>query len=394
MPIFDAFLILLTAVTLGANHLLPAGRWRVWLLCVSSALYIAYLDLGALVVAAIMAAFAYLCAMGVQRLSKGLPRRAGMAVGITGLLGALAYYKYRGFFLGSLGIVPQDGPVHTLWVPLGISFLTFRLIAYFVDQQLPKAERPSVDRFALFVLFFPTFIAGPLERWVTFHRGPSLTVDLSQAGWALERILYGVAKKVILADRLAQFLLKASAGPLDPSRRDAWIMFFGYAAQIYFDFSAYSDIAIGLGRLLGYDIMENFNRPYLARNMADFWRRWHISLSEWIRVYLFMPIATRRPSVARLHVATLVSMALCGLWHGAGWNFVLWGVYNGVGISAFHLWAAARRKFPVAAAMGQWRFAGPLSIALTYVYVTFSFVFFCKPLDYTAVILRQMLGGH
>jgi alginate O-acetyltransferase complex protein AlgI len=394
MPIFDAFLIILTAVTLVAYHLLPVPRWRVWLLCLSSALYIAYLDLGALVVAVVLAAFAYLGAMGVQRLAKGPARKTAMAAGIAGLLAGLVYYKYRGFFLGAIGIAPQDAPVHTLWVPLGISFLTFRLIAYFVDQQLPKAERPAVDSFALFVLFFPTFIAGPIERWTTFHRGPSLTVDRSAAGWALERILYGVAKKVIIADRLTQFLLKASAGPLDPSRRDSWIMFFGYAAQIYFDFSAYSDIAIGLGRLFGYDIMENFNRPYLARNMADFWRRWHISLSEWIRVYLFMPIATRRPSTARLHVATLVSMALCGLWHGAGWNFVLWGVYHGVGISAFHLWAAARRKFPAAEAIGKWRIAGPLSIGATYLYVTFSFVFFSKPLEYTAVILRQMMGGH
>lgn len=393
MPIFDAFLVLLTAATLLLYHLLPAGRVRVCLLCCASGLYIAYLDAGALAVAVAMAAFAYAGAMGVQRLPGGMARRVGMTIGISALLGALVCYKYRGLFLGSFGLGQEDDATHTLWVPLGISFLTFRLIAYFVDQQLPRAERPGLANYALFVLFFPTFIAGPLERWVTFHRGPTLKVDLNQAGWALERILYGVAKKIILADRLALYLMEIGKGPLDPSQRSSWIMFFGFGIQIYLDFAAYSDIAIGLGRLFGYEIMENFNRPYLARNMADFWRRWHISLSEWIRVYLFMPIATRRPSPLRLYVATLVSMSLCGLWHGAGWNFLFWGAYHGIGISAYHLWTAARRKSKLLAAVGEWRPAGWLSVAGTFLYVSLGFVFFSKPMDDALVILHQMIWG-
>lgn len=392
MPIFDAFPALLTIASVIAYQYVPAGRLRVLFLVAVSAGYIAWLDAGALLVALVMATFTYLVAAAVRRLRPGLPHTLGMTVAIAALLGALIHYRYLGLLPGGLGASPQGAAASPAWVPLGISFLTFRLIAYLVDQQQPHAPRPAAPQYALFVLFFPTFIAGPLERWTTFSQAPTLALDPAHLGPALERILYGIAKKVILADRLASYLSEVGAGPQGPTQGDAWILFFGLGIQIYLDFAAYTDIAVGLSRLFGYRVMENFDRPYLARNMADFWRRWHISLSEWIRVYLFMPLATRRATPLRLHLAVLVSMSLCGLWHGAGLSFLIWGVWHGLGISACHLWASARRRSPLAGTIARWRGAGALSVAMTYAYVSCSFVLFARPMDEALRILRRMVG--
>ncbi len=389
MPIFDAYPAIVVLLSVVAYQLLPLGRPRVLLLCGVSVSYLGYLDLGALVVAVAMGTFAYLAVMVGPRLKAKAAKRLWMLAVIGSLLGPLVFYKYWGLLLGPLGIPPH----HTYpWVPLGLSFLTFRLIAYVVDQQQTRAQRPGLSTMALFVLFFPIFICGPIERWVTFVRGPTVPFNAEQVGAALQRILYGVAKKVLLADRLAIHILPLSTKPEGFSTQAAWLVFIGCGLQIYLDFAAYSDIAIGLARLFGYDIMENFNRPFLSRNLAEFWRRWHISLSEWIRIYLFMPLATRRPSPVRLHLSTIVAMTLCGLWHGAGWSFVFWGFCHGIGISAYHLWTSARKRYPLANAVGEWRLAGHLSVALTYCYVSLTFVFFAKPFPEALIIVKRMFG--
>jgi alginate O-acetyltransferase complex protein AlgI len=389
MPIFDLYLGILLAATLIIYRLLPSDRSRILAVCACSTGCLLYLSLSGLVLAVTLGAFTYIAAVVLRSIkAKGI-RRVGMGLTIAILLSPLLYMKYWNLFLSSVGILAG----HNIVPPLGISFLTFRLIAYLVDQNLPRAERPGLPRYALFVLFFPTFIAGPIERWVTFHRGPSIELRKSNAGAALERILYGVAKKVILADWLAWYALRLDSGPLGPTVLGAWLLPVVYSWQIYLDFAAYSDISIGLGRLFGYDIMENFNRPFRSHNMAEFWRRWHISLSEWIRIYLFMPMATRRPSALRLHAAVMVSMALCGLWHGAGLNFVFWGVFHGIGISAHHLWRALCRRSERASRISQMRGIGPLSIASTYIYVNIGFLFFFKPVPDAILVIRRMFGA-
>jgi len=389
MPVIDLYLGLLVLVMAMAYRAIPAERGRLLLICAGSIAYLLYLDVRGVILALLVGLMAWWLTPWVRGVRAAGMRRFCLALAIGALVAPLVYYKYWGLVPALHSLIPKSGAE---LVPLGISFVTFRAIAYLVDQQHPKMDRPSVGQYAAFILFFPTFVAGPLARWTTFHKGPTVPLTVGEAGWALRRILYGVARKVIIADWLAWAVLKIDAGPIGPSGWKLYLLPFLYGAQIYFDFSAYSDIAIGLGRLFGYQIIENFNRPFLARNMVEFWRRWHISLSEWIRSYLFMPLATRRPSAFRLHLAVLVSMGLCGLWHGAGWNFLVWGLYHGVGLSACYLWRAIKQQTQWAKRLGQWRLSLVTDTALTYVYVNIGFILFFKPLPQAFDMMKRMVG--
>ena len=274
----------------------------------------------------------------------GRSKRARKLLLVTSLclnLGLLGLFKYFNFFMDST----QDGlallgfdldlPHHRLLLPVGISFYTFQTLSYTIDvwRHELKVERDFV-RFALFVSFFPQLVAGPIVRAADFL--PQLQAPVSADGErvrrGLLRIFRGLFKKVVLADLLAN--LGVDAVFRDPgahSSLDLLLALYGYAFQIYNDFSGYSDIAIGSAALLGYHIPENFDRPYLARNVREFWTRWHISLSTWLRDYLYIPLGgsrdTRRGRTTR---NLLITMLLGGLWHGAALNFVLWGTYHGV----------------------------------------------------------------
>jgi D-alanyl-lipoteichoic acid acyltransferase DltB (MBOAT superfamily) len=222
-------------------------------------------------------------------------------------------------------------PHHRLLLPVGISFYTFQTLSYTIDvwrRELP-VERDLV-RFALFVSFFPQLVAGPIVRAADFlpqlQRPPALDDNRVRAG--LVRIFRGLFKKVIFADLLANLGVDAVfANPTGYSTLELLLALYGYAYQIYNDFSGYSDIAIGSAALLGYHIPENFNRPYLSRNVREFWTRWHISLSTWLRDYLYIPLGGNRGKTTR---NLMITMLLGGLWHGAALNFVLWGAYHGI----------------------------------------------------------------
>lgn len=252
-------------------------------------------------------------------------------------LGLLALFKYWNFFLDTA----NDGlallgaeitlPYHELLLPVGISFYTFQTLSYTIDvyrRQIPVEE--NLARFAVFVSFFPQLVAGPIVRASEFL--PQLrtvpVIDEERVRYGLWRIFRGLAKKVILADLLANFAVDAVfANPQAFSALDLLLALYAYAFQIYNDFSGYSDIAIGSAALLGFHIPENFNRPYLSRNVREFWTRWHISLSSWLRDYLYIPLGGNRNRTTR---NLLITMLLGGLWHGAAINFVLWGAYHGL----------------------------------------------------------------
>jgi alginate O-acetyltransferase complex protein AlgI len=277
---------------------------------------------------------------------EGEPRRPSRArvllvVALAANLGALAALKYGGFLWGTAAglLDTPDGPRWLAFaIPLGISFYTFHAVSYLVDIYR-GARPPSADfvDFALYLAFFPQLLAGPITRWGYF--GPQLAsqrpVRLRAVERAFELLAVGFVKKVVFADPLGGFVDAVYAAPARASSFEAIVALWAYAFQIYFDFSGYTDIAMGLAALLGFRLPENFRHPYVALSPADLWRRWHISLSTWLRDYLFVPIArallrrTARPTLTA-SVATLATMLLAGLWHGAAWTFVLWGGYHGV----------------------------------------------------------------
>jgi alginate O-acetyltransferase complex protein AlgI len=289
---------------------------------------------------------------GVSRLcAPGRPRsRLWLALGAGGCIGLLAYYKYQGFLLGTLAdltaLAGRPLAVHppVLRPPLGISFFVFEYVHYLIEVGRGTFAPAAFGDLALFIMFFPTLICGPIKRFQLFrpqeYAQRRITGADVHAG--LERILFGLAKKTIVADQLAPFCSSTFARPELASWGWLWLAVYGYAMQIYFDFAGYSDIAIGVARLFGYTVPENFARPYRQPNIAAFWRAWHMSLTSWITDYVYIPLGGSRRGEARAMWNRLVSMTLCGLWHGAAWHFAAWGLYHGLMLNAYRLWSARR----------------------------------------------------
>jgi alginate O-acetyltransferase complex protein AlgI len=275
--------------------------------------------------------------------AEGSRRAAWLVFSLTLTLGWLVAFKYLqlvadsfSLLLTSVGRGPFSLP--ELLTPLGISYYVFRIIAYLVETHWEEAPPLTLLGYLHYLAFFPSILAGPIERPGPFHeQGEQARFSLEDQSAGFHRIVVGVAKKVLLADLVGGLIFGWSkAHPQAP----AWfgiVLFYGYWLRLYWDFSGYSDIAIGAARLFGYRTQENFDRPYLAANIQQFWQRWHMSLSFWIRDYVYYPIVTlrfgRRWGVRWTYFTIIVSMALCGIWHGAQWTFLWWGIYHGVGLA-------------------------------------------------------------
>jgi D-alanyl-lipoteichoic acid acyltransferase DltB (MBOAT superfamily) len=327
-----------------------------------------------------------------------LRRRAVGAFGVAVNLLALCYYKYTGFILDAVGTVSGISvPSVDIVLPLGISFFTFQQIAYLVDiMRGAKVERDVVS-YTLFVCFFPHLIAGPLvhhaEMIPQFKRSRTgRSAVLAARGLAI--FAAGLFKKVVIADNLAQFVspvfahLDAGGSVTTPW---AWLATLAYALQIYFDFSGYSDMAIGLALLFGIRLPVNFRSPYQARSIIEFWRRWHITLSRFLRDYLYIPLGGNRFGKQRRYINLMLTMLLGGLWHGAGWNFLIWGGLHGVYLSINHLWSDRRDEKKSPPALRSLRRA--LSWALTLFAVIIAWVFFrAKTLAGAQAMLTGLSG--
>jgi D-alanyl-lipoteichoic acid acyltransferase DltB (MBOAT superfamily) len=329
------------------------------------------------------------------RMEDPLRRRAIGTFGVALNLAALCYFKYTNFVFDSLNMLTGAPlPFANIVLPLGISFFTFQQIAYLVDvMRGAKIERDIVS-YTLFVSFFPHLIAGPLvhhaEMIPQFRRGRSgRSAVLAARGLAI--FAAGLFKKVVIADNLAQFVspvfahLDAGGGVTTPW---AWLATLAYSLQIYFDFSGYSDMAIGLALLFGIRLPVNFRSPYQATSIIEFWRRWHITLSRFLRDYLYIPLGGNRFGEQRRYLNLLLTMLLGGLWHGAGWNFLVWGGLHGIYLCINHLWHGWRGGKPDAPAAG-------LAVkaccwAVTFFAVVVAWVFFRAR---TAAGAWQMLGG-
>ena len=324
-----------------------------------------------------------------RSLDKGSGARVCLIFGVMINLSLIAYFKYFNFFAENILLLMNVSWTDwELFLPLGISFFTFQQIAYLIDCYHGKAREHNFMHYALFVSFFPQLIAGPIVRYdemiPQFENLKTYVFNRKNVFFGLTLLSIGLFKKVVIAD---SFSLPVSAifdGSQDVTFFDSWFGALAYTAQIYFDFSGYSDMAIGLGSLFNIKIPINFNSPYKSSSIIDFWRRWHISLSTFLRDYLYIPLGGGHKGAWRKTGNLMVTMLLGGLWHGAAWMFVCWGGLHGIFLCINHLWK--KRGFPLPKMIG-W--------AITFLAVTFAWVLFRAPSCERALdIYKGMMGGN
>ena len=270
----------------------------------------------------------YFCGLAMGRAEEKCWKKFWLTVSVVVSLGLLGLFKYADFFIGSINAVTGLSlPLLRLALPVGISFYTFQCLSYTIDVYRGTAEvQKDPVAFGAYVTLFPQLIAGPIVRYVDVAKELKCRSHTwENLAYGLRRFLVGLSKKVILADNYA-LLIKIFRESGEPSVLFYWMYAIAFLLNIYFDFSGYSDMAIGLGRIFGFHFLENFNYPYLSKSITEFWRRWHMSLGSWFRDYVYIPLGGNRVSRGRWIVNILVVWMLTGAWHGAAWNFVLWGM--------------------------------------------------------------------
>ncbi len=352
-------------VLLGLLSLPVSVRAKKSILTAASCLFYAAWDYRYLGLLALVSVIDYVAAARIHTAAAPRSRRMWLALSVASNLGILAYFKYTNFFLATLaGVIGREHPpMLEILLPAGISFYTFKSMSYTIDVFRSEIEPcASYLDYAMFITFFPELIAGPIVRASVFlpqmDRNPG--PNRSRVAIGLSLFLLGLAKKRLLADRFAQGADPIFAHPEWFSGGTLAAGALCYAMQIYCDFSGYSDMAIGTAKLIGYDLPENFSAPYISRDITEFWRRWHITLSSWLRDYLYVPLGGNRRGALRTYVNLAATMLLGGLWHGAGWNFVVWGALHG-GALAMHRFLRQRGS--------TWQLPAPVSWALTFVFV-------------------------
>jgi alginate O-acetyltransferase complex protein AlgI len=391
----------LPAVLLGFHVLRRFGRnilLVAWLIAASMIFYAWWSPSFLLLLIASMLAN-YWIGYAIQH-ADGPPRKVLFVIGTAGNLALLAYFKYADFFLDTLNTVAKsDLPLLHIILPLGISFFTFQKIAYLADIHARHARTRRLADFALFVFFFPQLIAGPivhhsevmpqfrlLGREEAYDPKKSRALAWENSAVGLTIFLIGLVKKVVIADQIAHYVSPIfAAASHEPAIGFvlAWQAALGYTVQLYFDFSGYSDMAIGLARLFGVRLPANFNSPYAALSIIEFWRRWHMTLSRFLRDYVYIPLGGNRHGPARRYVNLMATMILGGFWHGAGWTFILWGALHGAYLLIAHAWEA----------FAQVRLPAPLAWIITLLAVIVAWVIFRAPdLHSAGVIFAGMIG--
>jgi D-alanyl-lipoteichoic acid acyltransferase DltB (MBOAT superfamily) len=348
----QGFILIFLPLALAAYYAVAGSeRARQWVLIAASLVFYGWWDARFILLLVGQVVATWLFTLRHQRSG----RAAWLYAGIVLNLGSLATFKYLDFLLASAqAVIGAALPRANILLPIGISFFSFQLISYLVDRLRGDAPIYPLRQFALFVMLFPHLIAGPIVRHNELV--PQFALDPRRDGlWrrlAIGLLLFtlGLAKKVLIADKLAEIVdpLFADAAKAPLGLVDAWNAALGFSFQLFLDFSAYTEMAIGIALLFGLLLPENFRRPYLATDLRDFWRRWHISLSNFIRDYLYIPLGGSRAGSGRYVMAALVSMGLCGLWHGAGWTYAAWGLWHGLGLVCCRFWQQLKRPLPVA----------------------------------------------
>ena len=371
--------------------LLPRLRWRHFLILAGSIVFYSAWKPAYLLVLAAPAIIDYFCALRIEAAAGAGERKRWLLFSIVSNLALLAYFKYTNFFLDVVADITGASARHLdIVLPVGISFFIFKTLSYTVDVYRGElvAERPWW-RYALYVSFFPELVAGPIVRAAVFlpQLRRSLRFSWRRTAAGAQLVLLGLTKKLVVADRLAVLADPVFADPAVFSPLTVGLGVFAYSLQIYCDFSGYSDMAIGIAKVIGFDLPENFRLPYTATSIADFWRRWHITLSTWLRDYLYIPLGGNRHGALRTATAIMITMFLGGLWHGASWTFVFWGMLHGVALLTRRLWHhvfSAESSHPFAKVTG-W--------TATFTFVTLAWIFFRAPDFATAeIIVRKLFG--
>lgn len=392
-----AFLPITLLVYYGLGRIAPRRVAILWLV-VASLFFYGWERPENLPILGALLVFNYYGGIFLGRHAGSASGRWALGVGVALNLAVLAYYKYANFLLDvAASMTGFHSTLPDIILPLGISFFVFQKIAYLVDAYRGQTRGYNFIDYSLFVTFFPQLIAGPIvhhkEVIPQFAKDRRTTAEDWSVG--ITQFVCGLFKKVVIADRMALYaspIFDSVGADGAPTFADAWVAALAYTFQIYFDFSGYSDMALGLGRLFGVKLPLNFNSPYKAINIADFWRRWHITLSRFLRDYLYIPLGGNRKGPSRRYLNLMITMLLGGLWHGAGWTFIIWGALHGGYLVLHQGWIAACSRWPwaaaVAAALGS---VGARVITVLAVIVAWVF-FRSADLDTAGQMLKSMAG--
>jgi D-alanyl-lipoteichoic acid acyltransferase DltB (MBOAT superfamily) len=307
----------------------------------------------------------YNVAILIEKIRSEIFKKVLLTISIILSLSFLLYFKYSGFFIINFNsIFNGDIDIPKLFLPIGISFYTFQSISYIVDvynKQIDSTKK-FID-YVFYMTFFPHLVAGPIVRARDFIYQIDFPLKINKVIFkeSLFRIVLGLGKKLLIADYLAKYVDIVHSNPGDYSGLENLISMYAYSFQIYFDFSGYSDIAIGIALILGYNLKENFDHPYLAENITSFWRKWHMSLSSWLRDYLYIPMGGNRKGIFNTYLFLLITMTVGGFWHGAKWTFIIWGILHGIGLMVHKL-------------VGKYNLTKMFSNKTINVFITFNFI--------------------
>lgn len=379
------FIFVFLPLTLALYYSVRGGHTRQWLVIVLSFVFYAWADIRFLPLLVCSILLNWMLAFSIREHGS----RLSLWLGIAANLGLIGYFKYKNFFLENLTALTGDvwEPIPVV-LPIGISFFTFQQISYLADVRRCKAPVYGLREYAFYVSYFPQLIAGPIVRHNELI--PLLSLNPLREGMA-ERMsrgiilfLIGLVKKFAIADRMAPHAndVFAAATTGTVAMADAWTGVLAFSFQIYFDFSAYSDMAIGLAMMMSLALPENFHAPYRALDIRDFWRRWHMTLSSFLRDYVYIPLGGSRHGLPRQIAAQFITMTLCGLWHGAGWTFLAWGLWHAAGMAINTVWGAAGGRLMTIVA---W--------PLTMLFVIFGWVLFRAETFGAALTLWQAMVG-
>ncbi len=382
------FLFSFLPAVLLVYYLCPRS-WRNGLLLAASLIFYGWGEPRYMIVMVLSILFNYGCGLAVDGIkNKHKSARLMLALSVAGNLFLLGYFKYTDFFIENINkLAGTSIGLLQLTLPIGISFYTFQAMSYVIDVYRGKAhpQRNLLD-FAAYITLFPQLIAGPIVRYVTIEEQlQSRHYSLAQGAEGIRRFIIGLGKKVLLANQAGLLWTEISSMDLNHlPALTAWLGAIAFTFQIYFDFSGYSDMAIGLGKLLGFDFLENFNYPYVSKSITEFWRRWHISLSTWFKEYLYIPLGGNKKGLLRQCVNILFVWALTGFWHGASWNFLWWGLYFGVLLILEKVWLLKYlEKVP-----------GWLQHLYALLFIVLGWVIFAETSGMSFIAyLRSMLGG-
>lgn len=387
------FLFLFLPVFLSIYYLLPFRVRSAWIL-IGSLVFYGWWRVDFMFVMLGVILWSYLVAWNMIRTQGTGQEKKWLAAGVGLNLATLGFFKYFNFGVDSMNMLLKDAGFESIeairiLLPIGISFYVFHAISFLVDIYRRDAKLPkNFFDFAAFITLFPQLVAGPILRFKDLaYQFEDRTHSWDKFSMGVQRFSIGFAKKILIADTVAPMADAAFALP-DPTMADAWLGAIAYAIQLYFDFSAYSDMAVGLGLMMGFKFIENFNQPYLSKSITEFWRRWHISLSTWLRDYLYIPLGGNRVSKGRTYFNLIITMVLGGFWHGANWTFVIWGFWHGSIMAverALGIKGSLDEVMPLARAVGKTAFC-MLLVLLGWV------IFRAENLDVAMDMYRGMAG--